>query len=123
MNVHFFLFQINDEPMPDVRKNKNEYPFIIACGENPEKLTRFFIQIKQQLFFVPSNFTFIETVDLFLKIHLTLKQKVDPRLQNVFLFIYSYIFKLENSGYSFVVNKIPFTKMTELASVLEVSQN
>lgn len=51
-NIIIYSFQANEEPYPDTKKNKNDHPYIIASGEKHNKITRYFIEIENDLIHV-----------------------------------------------------------------------
>lgn len=104
--------QTIDDAVPDLSKIKNEYPFIVACGKKEDDISHYIIAIDNEPMYVPKGFTFEETVDLFFKVHYVFSLEFDPRMENVFLFMEYYIYKMEGG------EKRPFTTMIELANLV-----
>lgn len=61
---------------------------------------------------MPGNFSFMETLDLYFKLHHVFEIKFDERLQNVMFFLKHYMFKMKDG------TKKPTTKMIELHDYL-----
>lgn len=110
--MNCFYLQITDDALPDLSKIKNEYPFIVACGTKEDNISQYIIAIDNQPMYVPKEFSFEETVDLFFKMHYALSLEFDPRMENVFLFLEHYIYKIEDG------EKKPYTTMIELSTLV-----
>lgn len=106
------LPQSVDNVLPDLHQIKNDYPFIVACGNKEDNITRYIIAIDNQPMYVPTEFSFEQTVDLFFKMHYVLSLEFDPRMGNVFLFMEHYIYKMEGG------EKTPYTSMIELSNLI-----
>lgn len=104
--------QTIDDALPDLSKIKNDYPFIVACGKKEDEISHYIIAIDDQPMYVPKGFSFEETVDLFFKMHYVFSLEFDPRLENVFLFMEHYIYKIDEG------EKIPYTTMIELSNLV-----
>lgn len=106
------LSQTLNDALPDLHQIKNDNPFIVACGEKEDNISRYIIAIDNQPMYVPTEFSFEQTVDLFFKMHYVLSLEFDPRLENVFLFMEHYIYKMEGG------TKTPYTTMIELSNLV-----
>lgn len=107
-----FLSQTVNDALPDLKKITNDYPCIVACGKKEDNINRYIISIDNQPMYVPKEFSFEQTVDLFFKMHYVLSLEFDPRLENVFLFMEHYIYEMEGGA------KRPYTTMIELSNLV-----
>lgn len=104
--------QTIEDALPDLSKIKNQYPVIVACGKKEDHISHYIIAIDNQSMHVPKGFSFEETVDLFFKMHYVFSLEFDPRMENVFLFMEHYIYKMEEG------EKRPYTAMIELSNLI-----
>lgn len=98
--------------LPDLPKVTDEYPCIVACGKKEDKIDRYIISIDNQPMYVPKEYSFEQTIDLFFKMHYVLSLEFDPRLENVFSFMEHYIYEMEGGA------KQPYTTMIELSNAI-----
>lgn len=81
-----------------------------------EKNTNVFLDFKLYGFFVfkvPESFSFIQTVDLYFKLHKVFNQSFEPTLVNMMTFVQYSVFSMKERG----VN--PTNRMNEVANMLK----
>lgn len=119
-----------------MEQHRNTQPYIVAYGSSKDNITHYSISVDNDLikvnvaFFnlgnnlfhkyftllqIPDNFSFMETLDLYFKLHHVFEIKFDERLQNVMFFMKHYWFKMKDGA------KKPTTKMIELQNYLASS--
>lgn len=114
-----------------MKEKENNHPYIIAVGKSMGDISYYFIEIEKhlmcvsnfdvlttmdrstkdlfQIFQVPQHYDFIQTLDLFFKVHKVFGMNFEPNLVPAFNFIQYFIYELNTDR-----SMKPTNKMTDV---------
>lgn len=104
---------MNDKP-EDNPKLHPSHPCLLAFGKDKASITRYYISLEKHMIPLPTNFSFLDVFDIFLKSHKVFHIHYHPHIKNMMMFLDYFV--LKNISGDAVINR----KMHDLAAKLKL---